>query len=127
MTIFRFLPILLAAASAPALATGGFTCTAKDDAGIRLSIVTGMAPGIVIAQARLQQGDRLRSTADEGPQAIRIVQSWVDDNDLRLDLADADYMDYVARLRATREKNGDIVGTLDLDGRSHPAVCTSEQ
>ena len=119
------LPMLLVAT--PALATSGFDCRTTGPDSVRLAIVIGHGVAPMVAQVRLIAGHRSFSTVGEG-EVIVIAQSWLDDEGLKLDLVDAQAMNYVARLRLSFVARGaDPVGDLFYGDRRFRVSCTGEQ
>jgi len=109
--------------SVPAAATSGAFCTAPDAPGLKLDLVIGIAPGPVVSGARVSDGGHDLEVG-EGKD-LRVLQGWIDEDELKLDLADAEVTRYVARLRVEKKKGaGSYTGTLFFNGRTYRAVCT---
>jgi hypothetical protein len=87
------LPLLIAFAS-PAMATGGMTCRTAGARPIAVSLVIGHAAVPAIVSARLTDSGRTIP--------VIVAQSWLDPNELRLDLADRNAMHREARLIARK-------------------------
>ena len=111
--------------SAPALATGGFDCQATDGSDVAMSGAVGRVVGAPLVGATLWLGERGLSTTDPDPQIV-IARSWIDEQELRVDLADPQLERFEARLRARTRNDGTAVGTLEREGRSHPVQCELE-
>jgi hypothetical protein len=109
-------------AATPALATGGFDCRTTDGSNIRLSGTIGHTIVSPLVGARLQLGDRVLATTDSNPE-IAIGRSWIGDNEIRVDLVDANVTRIEVRLRAEYMAGAFAVGTLVRDGVSHPVRC----
>ena len=116
------LPLL--ALGSPALASGGYQCTAAD--GTRVAIVIGHAVAPAIAQVRIEEEGRSVSTTGEAPD-LRLLQSWVDDKEIRIDLVDAAVMRFEARLRVRVTGPLAATGTLDRGGQVQKIACSGEQ
>ena len=87
----RWIALALLLAAAPAHATGGMIC--RSAAG-EVTLTIGHGAASVIVAARL--------TAAGRPIPTSIAQSWIDRNEIRLDLTDPNAMRIEARLRARR-------------------------
>lgn len=108
----------LLAAAAPALAGPTVTCrsTTSPNDGPALALTLGDAPLGGIAAVR-------STGADLGlPPSPQIVQAWVDDVRLRVDLADA--RGDLVRLDTRRRAGRDFIGLLYHQGRSWRMRCT---
>ena len=116
------LPLLFAAA--PAFATGGFDCRTTDGSGIELSGTVGRVVGNPIIAAALRIGESAWLTNDAEPRIV-IARSWLDEEELKVDLADAQVERLEARLRTRVTRNG-ATGTIERDGRRHPVRCELE-
>lgn len=122
------LAIVIAASiwAAPAHASGGLFCEPVGKNGgpsLNLSMTRGDPGGIF--GATLDDGGNSRTTMGEGA-PLTLVQAWIDDHYLFVDIADADMMHYVARLRAKRARIDDAlgaVGTLEYGGKKHAVRC----
>lgn len=107
----------------PAMATSTILCTAPAWPGLDMAIVVGhgMAGGIVQATISLG-GEELSTVGEDGP---RIGQAWIDEDELKLDIVDANADRRLARLD-TRRRGAAWVGTLQFRGRTVRARCTEE-
>jgi hypothetical protein len=116
-------PALLAAAS-PALATGTILCrsTISPAAGPSLSLTVGTSVGTGVLQARLTHGAE-SLTAGTGAGAPVIGQSWLDNEELKLDILDANADAHLARLDTRRLRGLSYVGTLSYRGRTWQVRC----
>ena len=117
-------PALLLAA-APAHATGGFDCRTTDGSNIRLSGTIGHTIVSPLVGARLELGDRVLATTDSNPE-IAIGRSWIGDNEIRVDLVDANVTRMEVQLRARYMAGAFAIGTLVRDGVSHRVRCETE-
>ena len=120
----------LIAAPLPALATGGFSCTAPGGRGPSLSIVVGHGVVPQVVGVTLRDGARTYATGGSIPEArltpIIVGQSWIDAQELRLDLLDAQALRFEGRLRARfqpRVRGRPAVGTLLRNGRTYRMRC----
>jgi hypothetical protein len=111
--------------AAPALATGGFDCRATDGSDIGMSGTVGHVVGAPLVGASLHLGERTLATTDPDPQIV-IARSWIDEHEMRVDLADPQLERFEARLRARPADDGTAAGTLERGGRSHPVQCELE-
>jgi len=93
---FLALPLALAFAS-PAQATGGLVCRTAGASPIDVSLVIGHAAVSNVVSARLT--DNARGVA------VRVAQSWIDANEVRLDLTDPQAMRHELRLVVKRRGN----------------------
>jgi len=106
----------------PALATSGYGCEAEGKP-VSIEILIGHAIAPVVVQVRLNDGEKSWSTADE-PAPIRILQAWIDDRELRLDLVDGDTSRYEARLRVRLADDMSAKGTLERGGATYRLRCS---
>ena len=120
MRLASCISVALCAAASPAFATGTISCrsTTSPTDGPALSLVVG-AGGIV--QARLVEGGRSFTTGD-GAGAPMIAQSWLDRDQLKLDILDGNADERIARLDARRAGTG-YAGILILRGRQWRVRC----
>jgi hypothetical protein len=80
--------------AAPAHATGGLTCRTSGSPRIEVQLVIGHTIVSSVVSARVQDG---RSNVP-----VQVAQSWLDANELRLDLTDPNAVRHELRLRAKR-------------------------
>ena len=118
------LPLLFAAT--PAFATGGFDCRTTDGSNIVMSGTIGRVIGTPLIAAHLRIGDEptLSTTDPEPPFAI--VRSWIDEREIRVDLADPGAARFEAQLRARTTPRGTATGTLLRGGVTRPVRCILE-
>ncbi len=122
--VFLALPALFAAS--PALATGGFDCRTTDGSNILMSGTIGRVIGAPLVAAHLRIGDQpTLSTTDPEPR-FAIVRSWIDEREIRVDLADPGAERFEAQLRARTTMRGTANGTLVRAGVTHPVRCELE-
>ena len=105
-------------AATPALATSSIACTSRSWPGLDVAIVIG-ATGVDQATISLG-GEEISTVGENGP---RIGQSWVDENELKLDIVDANADQRLARL-VTRRQGDAYAGTLQFRGRTIRISCT---
>lgn len=106
-------PLLLLAAT-PASATGGLLCRTAGAARIEVRLVIGHTTVTSVVSARLSDGGR------DVP--VRVAQSWLEPNELRVDLVDMNAVRHEARLRAKR-RGGAFDGTLWRAGQARWVRC----
>jgi hypothetical protein len=87
---------LAAAAAAPAHATGGLVCRTAGARPIELALVVSHTAVSSVVSGRLT--DNARAVP------VHLAQSWLEPNELRVDLVDRNAVRHELRLRAT--KNG---------------------
>ena len=116
-------PLLFAAT--PALATGGFDCRATGGSDLLMSGTIGRVIGSPLVAAHLQIDGRTLGTNDPEPQ-ISIARSWIDQHEIKVDLADLQAQRFAAELRVRLTRRGDGHGTLVRDGRTYRVYCTVE-
>ena len=107
----------------PARATAGLFCQPTGKGGgptLSLVITRGLPGGIF--GATLDDGKESRTTMNEGS-PLALVQSWIDERQIMVDLADRDITHYVARLRARPVRDEGAVGTLEYNGRKYSVRC----
>ncbi|MEO5973349.1 MAG: hypothetical protein ABIP91_08315 [Sphingomicrobium sp.] len=110
------LPVVLFAA-APAHATGGLVCRTAGARPLELSLVIGHTAVSSIVSARLSERGRAVP--------VTVVQSWLEPNELWLDLVDPNATRHEARLRAKR--NGRVYdGTIWRGGRGRWVRCRED-
>jgi len=108
------LAIVASGVAAPAHASGGMVCRTAGASPIDLRLVISHTVVSAIVSARLI--DRRRDVP------VALAQSWLDPNDVRVDLVDRNAMRHELRLHA--RKNGRVYdGTLWRGGRRHWARC----
>lgn len=117
------LPLLLAAA--PALATGGFDCEATDGSGVGMSGTIGHVVGAPLVGATLRFDGQMLSTTDPEPRIV-IARSWIDEHELRVDLADPQMERFEAQLRARKSADWGAEGTLVRGDRTYRVRCELE-
>ena len=120
---FLGLPLLFAAT--PAAASGGFTCRTTDGSDIMMTGTIGRVIGAPLVAAHLRLGTETLSTTDAQPR-VAIARSWIDTDEIRVDLADPQAERFAAQLRARIGHAGRATGTLVRDGVTHPVRCEVE-
>ena len=96
-TIFLAAALVAAAATAsPAYATGGLACRTAGARPIELALVVSHTAVSSVVSARLT--DNARGVP------VQLAQSWIEPNELRVDLVDPNAVRHELRLRA--RKNG---------------------
>ena len=115
----------LLAAATPAFATGGFECRTTDRSAIVLGGSFGNALGTPIDAVYLELPGRRLWTADR-PHTLFIVRSWLDGEEIRVDLLEQGDDDFAAQLRARFRENRIATGTLLRNGVRHPVRCELE-
>jgi hypothetical protein len=108
-------------AATPALATSTIHCRSPDRGAPRLDLSVGNSPS-AITQARLVDGSRELITGQDGG-SPRITQSWLDARMLRLDLADANVENLIARLDTRKRRGASFDGTLRYRDRTWRISC----
>jgi hypothetical protein len=109
--------------ASPALATGGFDCRSADG-GIALAGTVGHTIVSPLVGARLTVGERTLSTIGD-PAPLAIGRSWIDEDEIRVDLVDPQAMRVEAALRVVRAGRS-WTGTLIRDGTAYPVRCVME-
>ena len=113
----RYLILATAAAilaSAPAHATGGFSCKTASDPQIAIDVGFGHTAGAALFSRRLHVGDE--------EIAVDAPQWWLDDDELRVLLTDTQANERLAVVKAKRK--GDAYdGTVVYQGRRHWIRC----
>lgn len=107
------LPLALLATT-PAHATGGLLCSTAGARPIDVSLVIGHTAVSSVVSARL---------TDAGANVpVIVAQSWLDSNEIRLDLTDGNAVRHELRLRARR--NGQVYdGSLWRHGKRRWVRC----
>ena len=89
-----FLAVMLIGVASPAMATGGLVCSTAGPRPINVAAVIGHTAVSAVVSARLTDNGR------EVP--VTIAQSWLEPDELRLDLTDRNAARHELRLRARR-------------------------
>lgn len=98
----------------PARATGGLVCQTAGPRPVSVSLVIGLTAVSHVVQARL---------SDNGADVpVTVAQSWLDRNELRLDLTDPNAERHELRLRA-RAKGDGYDGSLWRHGKRRWVRC----
>ena len=108
------LAALVLLTATPAWATGDIACRTAGPDPIALDLVVGHAALSAIVSARLTEGGR--------PVPAAIAQSWLDGEELRLDLADPAAMRHELRLK-TRRIGDHYDGSVWRAGKRHWVRC----
>jgi hypothetical protein len=111
-SIFVGFAALLAAA--PADATGGLVCRTAGADPIELALVIGHTALSIIVSARLREGGKSIP--------VIVAQSWLEPNEVRLDLTDRNATRHALRLRAKR-KGGTYDGQIWRSGQRRWVRC----
>lgn len=121
----RTASLLAAAASllaaTPAFATSTIHCRSPERGAPQLYLSVGTGPSAIV-QARLVDGRR-ELVSGEGAGSPRITQSWLDRELLKLDLADSNVENFIARLDTRKSLAGSFDGRLHYRGRAWPVSC----
>jgi hypothetical protein len=114
-------------AASPALATSTILCrsTTSPTHGPALSLVVGHGAASGIFQAHFRHGEESFTTG-AGTGAPAIVQSWIDDRQLKLEIADANAEAIVTRLDTRRRAGSSYAGILIHRGRTWRVRCGEE-
>lgn len=106
--------LLLIVAASPAHATGALVCRTAGANPIEVAMVIGHMAISSVVSARL--GDEGRDVP------VIIAQSWLDPDEVRLDLVDGNAIRHELRIRARR--NGDVYdGSLWRNGKRRWVRC----
>lgn len=97
MTKLLFAPALALVAATPAHATGGLFCSTAGAHPIELQLVIGHNAVSAVVQARLRDNGR------DVP--VALAQSWLERNEVRVDLVDPNALRHELRLRAKLRGN----------------------
>lgn len=109
---------------APAFATGSIGCTVADYPGLDIGLVIGRGVARGVVQVTISDGgEEIATGAGEAPALL--AQSWLDEDELKLDLLDANAERYLARLD-TRRRSRVYVGTLAYRGRTWRVRCAED-
>ena len=113
-------------AATAARATGGYVCTAAGKNPLTMNIVIGHAVAAVIVQATLIEGKTVWSTVQAANRLV-ILQHWLNDKTLWLDLTDPNVERYEARVRLRLNSRRHARGTIERGGRTSTLRCHGEQ
>ena len=126
MKRFPLLILPLAFAATPAFATGGFECRTTDRSAIVLGGSFGNSLGTPIDAIYLELPGRQRLWTADRPYSLFIVRSWLDGEEIRVDLQEQGGDDFAAQLRVRFVRDRIATGTLLRNGVRHPARCEME-
>jgi len=102
------------ALASPAQATGSLLCETTGPRPISVSLVIGLTAVSHAVQARL--------SVNGVDVPVTIAQSWLDSNEIRVDLTDPNAERHELRLRV-RAKGDGYEGSLWRHGERRPIVC----
>lgn len=121
---------LLLVTATPARATGGMECRPVRGAGPVLTVGLTHGPVAQVISARLRHGRKEFRTGGHIPAAnlhtMIVGQSWVDREEVRLDLLDGQALRFEGQLRARfqpRLRGRPAVGTFVRNGRTWRVRC----
>jgi hypothetical protein len=119
--------LALAGTASPAMASSTIGCrsTISPASGPSLALSVGRGEAAGIFQARFTLGGE-QYTTGQGADAPAIVQSWIDDRQLKIAIADSNAESIVTRLDTRRRAGSDYVGILIHRGRTWRVRCTEE-
>jgi hypothetical protein len=121
-----FIAAALAAAGSPAFATSTIVCTSTtsptNGPSLSLGVSTGAASGVF--QAQFSLGDEQFATGGAGGPTL--VQSWIDERQLKLEIADSNAETIITRLDTRRRAGNDYLGILIHRGRTWRVRCSEE-
>jgi hypothetical protein len=113
------------ASAAPAQASAGLFCEpsgGRNGSGPTMSLViTRGLPGGIFGVSLADRSTDRTTMGDAA--ALVLVQAWIDERQVLVDVADKDVMRYIAKLRARTTRDGGTVGTLEYEGRSYRVKC----
>ena len=117
---------LLCAAS-PAFATSTILCrsTISPTDGPSLALIVGSGEAAGIFQAQFSLGSE-RFITGEGSGAPVIVQSWIDERQVKVAIADANAEAIIVRLDTRRRAGSSYSGILIHRGRTWRVRCSEE-
>jgi hypothetical protein len=104
----------IVAVASPAHATGGLVCETAGPRPVSVSLVIGLTAVSHVVQARLSD-NRVNVP-------VTVAQSWLDPNELRLDLTDPNAERHELRLRA-RARGSGYDGSLWRNGKRRWVRC----
>lgn len=116
--------LTLACAATPAFATSTIMCAARDWPGLDVAIIVGHGAAGAVAQVTISLGGE-EITTGVGDNPPMIAQAWIDENELKLDIVDANAEHRLARL-VTRRRGRAYVGTLLFRGQTIRVRCGEE-
>ena len=117
----------LACAASPAFATSTILCrsTISPSDGPELALIAGHGAASGIFQAQFSLGNE-RFTTGQGAGAPAIVQSWIDERQLKVQIADANAEAVIIRLDTRRRAGDSYSGILIHRGRTWRVRCSEE-
>ena len=127
MKIASCIAAALACAASPALATSTILCrsTISPSDGPSLSLIAGSGAVGGIFRAQFDLGNE-RFITGEGASAPVIAQSWFDERQLKLEIADANAEAIILRLDTRRRAGSSYSGILIHRGRTWRVRCGEE-
>jgi hypothetical protein len=109
-----FLPVVALVVATPAYATGGLICRTAGPRPVELALVISHTAVSAIVSARL---------TDNGRQVpVALAQSWLEPNEVRLDLTDRNAARHELRLRAKLNR-GAYDGSIWRGGKRRWVRC----
>jgi len=120
-------PIAIASllSAAPAFATGTIHCETSVRDGPEIYLVVGRGAAGSVTQMHLS-GSAGQFTTGNGPTAPVISQTWLDRQELKVDVIDHNAEFHVARLIGRRAGENRYRATLRYRGRTYPMICAFE-
>ena len=117
----------LACVATPAFATSTILCrsTISPSDGPELALILGSGSATGIFQAQFSLG-RERFITGQGADAPAIVQSWIDERQLKIEIADANAEAVIIRLDTRRRAGSGYSGLLIHRGRTWRVRCSEE-
>jgi hypothetical protein len=115
----------LIAIASPAVATSTIACrsTISPATGPALDVSVGSGEAAGIFLVRFALGSEHYATG-QGAGAPAIVQSWIDDRQLKVAIADANAESIITRLDTRRRTGNDYLGVLTHHGRTWRVRCS---
>lgn len=111
----------------PAAASSTIACrsTISPSAGPDFAVSVGNGAAGGIFQVRFDLGSE-HYTTGQGANPPAIVQSWIDQRQLKVEIADSNAESIMTRLDARRRAGADYLGVLTHRGRTWRVRCSEE-
>ena len=111
--------------ASPALATGGYTCSATDGSSIEFHATVGRSNAPSVPGVIMIVDGKETSTTDTALN-VEVGQSWIDSKYAMIEVVKKKDSSTYAKLVTRLDEDGKGKGTLDYLGKTHPVACEIE-
>jgi hypothetical protein len=117
--------VALLCVPSPVGATSSIFCRSTDLPQLTLDLSVGHPP-VAIGNVSFNDGSGTLDTGADQAQIV-IAQSWLDEDELKLDLADGNVENFIVKLRTRRLRDGVYAGTMRYRERTVKIDCRFEE